>query len=217
MFTDSTKGSIIDYNGRLTIAVSVFFVTVFIMTQMSLRSVTDLAREKNMDSPLPDIYHTVLPTKMREWHEYADWLPIIPLVMFLAIDRFKNAGDFITMISLIYLMRAISFSLTVLPSPDTSCKCEWEDTPNTFLRSILNILYQEGCNDLIFSGHTSMMLMSSLFIMYYYLQGKYLQQFMLIMFNCIGVFVIIGTRLHYSVDVFIATIITTLLFFAFHK
>ena len=120
------------------------------------------------------------------------------------------------MISLIYLMRAISFSMTILPSPSVDCKCEWEDEPETFLRKVLNLFYQEGCSDLIFSGHTSMMLMSTYFLIYYCLPNSLMAQLFLVVYNIIGVYVIIGCRLHYSVDSYIATIITTLLFFAFH-
>ena len=111
-----------------------------------------------------------------------------------------------------------TYLVTELFEGGFSAKCEWEknNEPNTMLRGILNIIYQEGCNDLIFSGHTSMMVMSSLFLSYYCLNSP-LANLLLIIYNIIGFIVIIGTRLHYSVDVFIASVVNVLLFFSFHK
>ena len=121
------------------------------------------------------------------------------------------------LVGIVYLLRAISFSVTILPSPSTHCKCEWEDEPETFLRSLLNIIYQEGCNDLIFSGHTSMMVMSSLYLVHYYLYESKLCMFLILIYNIIGALIIIGTRLHYTTDVFLASVINVLLFFSFNK
>ena len=199
------------------VSIIVLFISVFLFTQLSLRYVTDVARKERLDKPLPDLYHQALPEEMRNWHEYSDWVPIIPLALFLMVDRGKRMFNMWFLIAIVYLLRAISFSVTVLPSPSTHCKCEWEEEPETFLRSILNVLYQEGCNDLIFSGHTSMMVMSSLYLVHYYLYQSNFCVLMILLFNVIGVLVIIGTRLHYTTDVFLATIINTLLFFSFNK
>lgn len=202
--------------GNKKIAIVVFFVSSFIITQFSLRHVTKIARDHSLDNPLPDALHKILPSELRKYHEYSDWVPILPLLSFLLIDKFQHIWDFLLLISIIYTMRAISFSLTVLPSPTTECKCEWEYEPETILRKILNIIYQEGCNDLIFSGHTSIMVMSSLFLCWYYFSEKYMIMLGILLYNVFGILIIIGTRLHYSVDTFIATIVCSLLFLSFH-
>lgn len=199
------------------VVIMVLFICVFVFTQLSLRQVTQITRENKIVTPLFDLYHQVLPEEMREWHEYSDWVPILPLLLFLYLDRGQHCFKFLFMVGILYLLRAISFSVTILPSPSVDCKCEWEHQPESILRSILNICYQEGCNDLIFSGHTSMMIMSSLFLVYYYLPNYPLSQCMLFFYNVFGVLVIIGTRLHYTVDVYIASIICILLFFSFHQ
>lgn len=198
------------------VAIVVFFVTSFIITQFSLRHVTKIARDHRLDEPLPDAFHKILPRELRKYHEYSDWVPLVPLLSFFLVDKFQHIWDFLLLVSIIYIIRAISFSLTVLPSPSTECKCEWEYEPETFLRKVLNFFYQEGCNDLIFSGHTSVMVLSSLFLCWYYFSGKYLAMSGILLYNIFGILVIIGTRLHYSVDTFIATVVCTLLFFLFH-
>lgn len=200
-----------------SVAIVVLFICVFVFTQLSLRYVTDVARKEKLHAPLPDLYHQALPEHMRNWHEYSDWMPIIPMSMFLLLDKGRHSMEFLFLVAIVYLLRAISFSITVLPSPSTHCKCEWEDEPETMLRSFLNLLYQEGCNDLIFSGHTSMMVMSSLFLCYYYLNKSIFSQLLIVVYNIIGFIVIIGTRMHYSTDVFLATVINVLLFFSFQR
>ncbi len=207
---------IIELDKQIVIVTILFFIFVFMITQLSLRCVTNVVRNYDVVTPLPDIYHSVLPNEMRNYHEYSDWMPVIPLVLFIILDKFQHSGEFIFLLALVYIIRFISFSLTVLPSPSRDCKCEWENKPDTFLRKTLNLFYQEGCNDLIFSGHTSMMLLSSLFLSWYVFPHNRTALVTIVIYNIIGVIVIIGTRLHYSVDVFIATIICTLLFFAFH-
>lgn len=197
------------------ISIIVLLICVFVFTQLSLRYVTDVARNEKLHKPLPDLYHQALPEHMRDWHEYSDWMPIIPMTLFVLMDKGKHGFDFVFMVAIIYLLRAISFSITVLPAPSTECECEWEHEPKTMLRGMLNLLYQEGCNDLIFSGHTSMMVMSSLFLCYYCLSGSVLPQLLLVVYNIIGFVVIIGTRMHYSTDVFLASVINVLLFFSF--
>lgn len=195
--------------------VVICFVSIFIFTQLCLRYVTQIADQKGLNQPLPDLFHQYLPEKMRDWHEYSDWVPVTPLVLFLILDKFKHFAEFWTLASIIYLMRAICFSITVLPSPSQSCECEWEKEPETPLRKLLNVLYQEGCNDCIFSGHTSMMVMSSLFLIHYILPKSIFTIIPIIIFNIIGFLTIIGTRLHYSVDVFLASVINILLFYSF--
>ena len=183
--------------------VVIMFVCVFIFTQLCLRYVTDVARNERLEKPLPDLYHNTLPESMRNWHEYSDFMPVIPLVLFHLLDKCKHFYEFWLLISIVYLMRAICFSVTVLPSPSRTCKCEWETEPETPLRQLLNILYQEGCNDNIFSGHTSMMVMSSLFLATYVVPNSTFCKSILVVYNIIGFLIIIGTRLHYTVDVFL--------------
>lgn len=197
--------------------VIILFICVFLFTQLCLRYVTDIAKTEELHKPLPDIYHNALPESMREWHEYSDFMPIVPLVLFHLLDKLNHFYEFWILASIIYLMRAICFSLTVLPSPSRTCKCEWEEgnEPETPLRQFLNIIYQEGCNDNIFSGHTSMMVMSSLFLVTYIVPNSILCKLLLLIYNIIGFIIIIGTRLHYSVDCFLASVINVLLFYAY--
>ena len=189
------------------------FISIFIFTQLCIRYSTEISREYNLDTPLPDLYHQALPD-YRLYHEYTDFMPVIPLILFIYLDKFNHIYEYLLLISIIYILRAICFTVTVLPSPSKECECEWEIEPKTKLRKFLNIIYQEGCNDCIFSGHTSTMIMSTLFLLRYNINNTFVKV-ILIIYNILGALAIIVTRLHYTVDVFLATIINILLFFAF--
>lgn len=190
--------------------------TVFALTQLNNRNINEIVVKEEHHDPLPDLFHTILPPELREWHEYSDYVPIIPLGFFLLIDQGKHFFIFLYVCSLVYLFRSIAFSLTILPSPTPHCECEWEVDPETTLRGFLNLLYQEGCNDLIFSGHTSMMVISSLFLIYYHFGNSFFAKFFFLIYNLFGMCVIVGTRLHYSVDVFLGSAISLMIFFLNH-
>ena len=94
--------------------------------------------------------------------------------------------------------------LTILPQSN-EFKCE--DNNNNFILSL-----QCG-NDYIFSGHTAMTVLSLLFIwnaypdyLYYYVTVYILQ-----------VFLLLGMRHHYSIDIFIGTLISYFVFDKFVK
>jgi hypothetical protein len=179
---------------------------VFILTKATTRRVTQKILETHRE-PLEDILHSSLPEWVAEYQEYTDWFPTMAIIMFIICDKFSHALDFIWLMGILYLLRLISFSITIVPSPDMHCNTE----PDTALRGVFHQFWQEGCGDLIFSGHTMSMVLASLFIWKYCFPGNYMVAGALVMYNVMGMLLIIGTRMHYTVDVFIATIITVLL------
>lgn len=207
---------IIEVDTKFSVATIVFFICVFLLTQLSLRHVSGVVTTEPKE-PLLDLYHTHIPEEAIGYQEYSDWIPVSVIVLFVVLDKLEHATEFMFLLSIIYLLRVISFSLTILPSPTQECKQEWESKPETMLRGILNLFYQEGCGDLVFSGHTSCMVMATLFLYKYCFPGNLMAALGLLMYNIIGAITIIGTRLHYSVDVFIASVISVLLFFSFQK
>ena len=102
---------------------------------------------------------------------------------------------YIFMLSIMYFMRAILFSATVLP--DSSKRCN----PDNLLG---------GCNDLIFSGHTGLTVITLMFLYYnFYKSNTFIAISILTIF--ILSFVILVKRAHYTVDILLALIIPYLL------
>lgn len=155
--------------------------------------------------PLHDILHELLPNTqaVRLLPEVAYPLPILYLVARL-LHR-PNARSWVCLRSFLWchgtlmLCRAASFVVTLLP--DASGQCH--SSP-----------YLGGCHDLMFSGHVMIMTLAALYVTHYFDVPRC---------TCIAlgvtVFVvsllIIVSRNHYTVDVFLAVVIATLAYIAF--
>lgn len=188
-----------------------FFIGVVIVTQVTLRRVTRMVTEEPRE-PLRDLLHDVLPEWLSEYHEYVDWFPVLVIGLLAILDKFAHAVEFVWLLGILFLLRVIAYNLTILPNPNSLCKNQWDHEPETYLRRVLNTMWQEGCGDLMFSGHTVCMVLGSLFLWKYCCGGNYLAYGTLIVYNILGMVLIVGTRMHYSVDVFMAAVVTILVF-----
>lgn len=187
--------------------VIVFFLIIVGLNQLSLRRITDIV-VNNPQEPLNDVLHSMIPEWMVEYQEYTDWFPILVIVIFGICDKLEHSIDFIRLLGILYLLRMISYNMTLIPSPDVNCK---KTEPDTFLRGLLYNIWEEGCGDLIFSGHTMCMVLASMFLYNYCFLNNPIIAGLLVMYNILGIFVIVGSRMHYSVDALMATIVTILL------
>lgn len=143
--------------------------------------------------PLPDLGHILMPN-LQQWR----WLPEVlihgPLVFsgILAIARVDIHGieHFLQAHGISMLIRALSFSMTLLPDASQMCdESKWSGS----------------CHDLIFSGHMVALALSS---MYLWSKTNKLALKAVVLLNVIAAAVLtIAVRNHYSVDVFLALII----------
>lgn len=122
-------------------------------------------------------------------------LPFLYILIFLK-DNILKKNYFIDLI-ILYIIRIILNNLTILPATE---KCNKE---------ISYIFNFGGCCDLLFSGHTSLVLLSSLYIIFYLNPSfnKYI-----LLYNILNSFFIIINRYHYTNDVLIGWIISIFIF-----
>ena len=165
----------------------VTFVSMFITKHMDL-----LAKKKvTQEQPLFDFGHSILP----DTSKYRIINDIIPnVLMGFAFLFHTNAQLNKLAISLIIALsiRMVTVYSTILPATDKSCK--------------LN-KFTGGCHDKVFSGHMTFALMTSIFLAKHNPQYiPYLIPLMLFLATSI-----ISSRDHYTVDVLIAVVITTLI------
>lgn len=127
-------------------------------------------------------------------------IPIIALFSFIA--HFRNLNSVSALNSLFYnhgyllLLRCIFFSVTLLPDSSQMC------TVSTHIGS---------CFDLIFSGHSTIMLLTTYIIK----DNFYISNFVYFIFHLINIItfiLIILCRNHYTVDVLISITMTHLLY-----
>lgn len=113
----------------------------------------------------------------------------------------------------IYLMRAISVSITVLPNPLLDCK---SDPSDSIINDALLILTGQmvTCGDVFFSGHTIIITLSSA-VWITYCKDRAL----CIIINAASLFsllCLIASSFHYSIDVFFGYLITMTIWNLFH-
>lgn len=128
-----------------------------------------------------------------------DILGIGVFMLFLWIDKMKHLKDIAIIYIFIRLFRLITMSITILPQPNKNCKPPEE-------RNTLDRWFMGGCNDSIFSGHMSMMLITLLYISKG-VKSLFIKA-MMVLFAIGYSLLIIMLRNHYTVDVILAWFIS---------
>ena len=116
--------------------------------------------------------------------------------------------------STVMLLRDITATFTNLPDPSPICQpkeyVELNFYPSTLLKRLLGGV---TCGDMIFSGHTLALLIPTLIVQHYFPGWLTYVMWICAIFTA---FMIIFTRLHYTVDVVLSFIIYPAIWFAYH-
>lgn len=125
---------------------------------------------------------------------------------------FKRIAQFLFLINILTLIRAITVSLTLLPNIHVYDYCK--ERPDTFWETLRLMMQHGTCADYMFSGHTS-----ASFLMYMFVQ-RHTYHFALGVVQLACVFAIalflVLQRWHYTIDIVIAILLVWLVFF-FYK
>ena len=142
------------------------------------------------------------------------FMPILVTVAISSYDKVRFGSKFLELLGLIFFMRGISVMATIMPTlfnvlQHPQC---W-DQPGTSLKDML--AEKEFCNDLMFSGHTVFAFLPAMIFVYSIIYGPYSYKPFLVgtvLFTATGLssLIVVG-RLHYTADVVVAIVITTLL------
>lgn len=172
--------------------------------------------------------------------------PITALFVLMHPKRFAILRRLCAVYGLINALRTITVSVTSLPDPSPYCQHQFVDNatgfyktqprwPWVWLRAIKLVVEpatHHTCGDMIFSGHSVLLLMCCMVFQEYctpsIFRGHGKKMYNLISTLClivrvvvailtaIGLILIVGTRLHYTLDVLTATYITILLWVTYH-
>jgi len=133
-------------------------------------------------------------------------------------------------IAVLYLCRAITMCVTQVPVADPNYYCSPKLKPEeltvgrVFFRA-LQIFSGVGlkiqgrhilCGDYIYSGHTMMLVTSSLFIREYSPRRWRILHVLSFLISTVGVVLLLVSKAHYTVDVIIAYWISTRVFWIYH-
>ena len=152
-------------------------------------------------SPLFDRIHAALPELL-----HLRWLVHAMPVILAAIAIWQLPPlltlNLLTIYAVALLLRGAAFWLTRMPPPRRSC------SPYR-----VGGIYLGGCSDMMYSGHTSLLVLSTLFIATY--SGHVGLSVLAGVFAALGILLLLMTRHHYSADVLIGLYICCLAFLAF--
>ena len=160
--------------------------------------------------PLPDVGHSLLEkiSKNRKLftimctknYGVCDVLTmaliVIALFYLLRNRQIGILSDVFLVISILFFVRSIMFNLTLLPDPSPGpCKMT---------------LFFGGCNDLIYSGH-SVLLTISLYILLIKANIGNIGKCIYTTMYMLALFTILACKNHYTVDIIISVMLSTLL------
>ncbi len=185
--------------------------------------------------PLHDRGFTIFP----DWTLLRSWLPDMLLTSLLAATLLFNifwihkprmeyqgflvARRMIWVLATLYFFRTWSFLVTTVPSPLRGCTGKYlpEDmSPSEMVPGYIKLIGQmatgsvTACTDNIYSGHTSLItILVMTFIMY---SGVNFLKVYAAIHGALALLAILITRLHYTVDIYIALLVASFIFLNYH-
>jgi hypothetical protein len=144
-------------------------------------------------SKIYDIIHDNLPS-IRKLSVIVDAIPFIFLsvIFFIDLKMFYNVMGFLITI---FIFRLFIIHLTILPKDK---KCDIKNTS----------VFTGGCYDKVYSGHFAV-IFTSLLVLY---TSKYIDIFTLIILSTISALLIVTSRSHYTIDIFVACLIVVIVY-----
>ena len=195
---------------------------------------------------LPDLGHDIvqfftqrlLGTDFIDWFELPDIFVSVmgtsfAIFMLLHPRWFLILRRLTFIFSWLNLLRSLTVICTSLPDASPECAKQFglpnsykDQLPydaifNSLRRSIKKMMYPSNvitCGDMVFSGHTSFLTLVMLVFRQYCrkFRGAQLLRIAVYATYCIAIFAIIGTKLHYTIDVALAIWITHTCFSIYH-
>lgn len=190
---------------------SIFLSLIFVLTCASGVLSSLYAWNNQTDGVvIVDVFHSFLP----DFSNFFSFPNVIfPLQYVLALisikdERFQRVAQFVFLNCVVLTLRSVAITLTVLPNAVTKDFCS-RRPDNVF--EIIEYIFTHGtCGDFCFSGHTTTSILTYLTVIKYSknTMQKAAQLFLLV----VMVFVLLSMRWHYSIDCFVALLLSYFIF-----
>ncbi|CAD6188303.1 unnamed protein product [Caenorhabditis auriculariae] len=182
--------------------------------------------------PLPDIMFALMPEQ--KWASVGgDMCVVVNLVcfgllLFFHVHRTVILRRILFTTACLYGMRSVTLTATQLPSAYTNnsqkCRPQVDSQASVFfsrwLEQSIRLGFQEKnymlCGDLLFSGHTLVMVNCALFVAYYLPRRIRFLQWATNIPAAFGMLCMTISRTHYTIDVIIAYWLTNFVFRIYH-
>lgn len=191
-----------------------YFVMAYIgISFLSLYVAEHFGNSEYNKEPLPDIVHD----NSNHWPpnknipNYLTSAIVLWTLGRLYFINFSLIGYFFAILFILILLRLPAFVFTLTPPPGKNAHCHYREVKQLFSFSFEKY---GNCIDNMFSGHTAHIIIALLFILFY---SKYtIEKILLVIVSLFSLFTLISAEYHYTTDVYISTIISTLLFVYVH-
>lgn len=178
-------------------------VAVFLMLMSLSNKRLKTFHIESRKEPLHDLGHKLFNKIPEDYHHIVDIsLTVILLYAVYKIRSTKTIKFMIIETLTVLFIRMISINLTIMPSSNSEC-----------IIGHSKFLSESQCNDMMFSGHTSLVFLLLLNMYHNSIINKL--QFSTILLSYISI--LLATRSHYSVDIYIAIVISFLTDFCFRS
>ena len=174
------------------------FLIIYPLVKLKL---VDLSGKKNLNKEkLYDPLHTIKINKNIEniLYKLNEFIPVLCILFYIYLcinnNNINAISYFLLGISVIFIIKCIISLCTIIPDASQKCKIK---------------LLNGSCNDLLCSGHFSIVFLIYLLIIKYKLMNKNNNYLVLLIVILYG-FIPIITKKHYTIDILVATIIILL-------
>lgn len=204
----------------------------FIATLTSLVLTHQRLPDRNKYGPLPDVVlDNLLPFDWAlDLSEYIIVWSMNSILMILLFHRhrFIVFRRVFLIMAVLYLYRAITMYITVLPISSKTYRCDPKMVDVTFLevvKRVLKLMSGFGlsingkhvyCGDYIYSGHTVTLILSYLTVTEYTSQRFWFLHWIYWFLAALGIVFLQFAHGHYTIDIVIAYYVTTRVFWNYH-
>jgi len=192
----------------MSVIIYILFLIIYIIGQYNLIKRCNVKKFKKIKQ-LPDLFLDMLPycPSLIKYMDFLMILFVIPLFFQNIYDNFLLLFKFLCIIC---LLRSITTNLTLIPNLKN--RYSYKRSNPYDLR---NYFFGHNC-DKIFSGHISIILIIILITISKKLIPNFLILF-LIFFKLIYILLILLSKQHYSIDIFLSYIITIPIYCVLYK
>lgn len=209
-----------------------FFIMLinFIISLTALAIVHEYVPD--FDGPLPDVVLSNVPEQ--KWAlniaEYLIMISVISTGIVLCFHKHRCIvfRRVFLITGLLYLLRAVTMSVTILPAPSATFECSPKLNHTDFAtiaKRVLHLMSGLGlsvigkhvyCGDYMYSGHTVILVLCYLFICEYTPKMFFIVHWLFGIAALCGISMVLLAHGHYTLDVIIAYFITTRVFWIYH-
>lgn len=190
---------------QLIVAILLYFTVGYINEFVAMNQVYHTIDHP----PMFDRGHNALPLLSKSYPNIGIASILLYFVLRWGIEHPSSITNFLWIVSLLFIGRVVILSVTQFPPATTGCSTIKPGDPFQF-----NVLEKDWneCLDYMYSGHTIHAVLVVLFTLY--LSDSTLEKVFITLLGLLELLYIIGSRIHYTADVLVGSLITILAFFA---